>query len=226
MLADNNGYQNLSTGLRQNLGVVDLMDADPGSARRLFLDSLDTAGITGVKSYVPGALLGLALAAGADGDPAVAATLHGVADRHYEQAGRGFEAIEAGLRDRDHARLRATLGDAAFEAVYARGRTLSQAEAVDLATAAAAAFLPLRRRHTVRCRNESGRSWRCWPAGRPTPRSPGNWSCRSTPSGRIWSGSGTRPAPGAVQTWPAMPSRPASTQLPLPPESRPVPGPV
>ena len=136
-LADNHGYQNMSAGLRQNLGFVDLMDGDPGSARRLFLDSLDTARITGVKSYVPGALLGLALAAGADGDPAVAATLHGVADEHYEQAGRGFEAIEAGLRDRDHARLRATLGDAAFEAAYARGRTLSQADAIALATAAA-----------------------------------------------------------------------------------------
>ncbi len=136
-LAGNHRYQNLSAGLRQNLGVVDLMAADPGSARRLFLDSLDTARITGVTAYVPGALLGLALAAGADGDPAVAVTLHGAADEHYEQSGRGFEAIEAGLRDRDHARLRAALGDDAFEAAYARGRTLSQADAIALATAAA-----------------------------------------------------------------------------------------
>ena len=136
-LADNHGYQNMSTGLRQNLGVVDLMDADPRSARRLFLDSLDMARITGVKAYVPGALLGLALSVGTDGDAAVAATLHGIADEHYEQAGRGFEAIEAGLRDRDHARLRATLGDSAFDAAYTRGRTLSQADAIALATATA-----------------------------------------------------------------------------------------
>ena len=136
-LADNLGYQNMSVGLRQNLGFVDLIDADPRSARRLFLASLDTARITGVKSYVHAALLGLALAAGADGDPTVAATLHGVADEHCEQAGRAFAAIEAGLRDRDHARLRATLGDAAFEAAYPRGRTLSQADAIALATAAA-----------------------------------------------------------------------------------------
>jgi predicted ATPase/DNA-binding CsgD family transcriptional regulator len=136
-LADDHGYQNMSTGLRQNLGVVDLMDADPGSARRHFLDSLDTARLTGVKAYVHAALLGLALAAGADGDPTIAATLHGGADESYEQAGRGFEAIEAGLRARDHARLRATLGDAAFEAAYTRGRKLSQADAIALATAAA-----------------------------------------------------------------------------------------
>jgi predicted ATPase/class 3 adenylate cyclase/DNA-binding CsgD family transcriptional regulator len=44
---------------------------------------------------------------------------------------------EAELRDRDHAHLRATLGDAAFEAAYRHGRTLSQADAIALATAAA-----------------------------------------------------------------------------------------
>ena len=142
--------------------------AIPRNARRLFLDSLDTARITGVKSsYVHGALLGLALAAGADGDPAVAATLHGVADEQYEQAGRVFEATEAGLRDRDHARLRATLGDAAFEAAYRHGRTLSQADAIALATAAAepdprvASTVtlppPARRRRTVRTRPLSER---------------------------------------------------------------------
>ena len=136
-LADALGYQNLSAGLHQNLGLIDLIDADSRNARRHFLNSLDIARITGVTSYVHGALLGLALAAGGDGDPTIAATLHGAADEHYEQAGRAFEALEAELRDRDHARLRHTLGDAAFEAAYARGRTLSQAEAIALATAAA-----------------------------------------------------------------------------------------
>ena len=137
MVADNLRYPNLSAGLRENLGFVDLIDADPRNARRHFTASLDTARITGVTSYVHGALLGLALAAGADGDPAVAAALHGVADERYERAGRAFETIEAGLRDRDHAQLRATLGDDAFEAAYRRGRTLSQADALALAAAAA-----------------------------------------------------------------------------------------
>src|SRR5262249_53257446 len=126
--------QNIATPVGQNLGPVDLVAADPRPARRHFLDSLHAARITGVKSYVHGALLGLALAAGADGDPTIAATLHGIADEHYEQAGRGFEAIEAGLRDRDHARLRARLGDATFETAYRQGRTLSQADAIALAT--------------------------------------------------------------------------------------------
>jgi predicted ATPase/class 3 adenylate cyclase/DNA-binding CsgD family transcriptional regulator len=137
-LADDHGYPNMSVGLLQNLGFVELIDADPRSARRFFIASLDIARITGVKSYfVNAALLGLALAAGADGDPTVAATLHGVADEHCEQAGRAFAAIEVGLRDRDRTRLRATLGDAGFEAAYSRGHTLSQADAVALATAVA-----------------------------------------------------------------------------------------
>jgi predicted ATPase/class 3 adenylate cyclase/DNA-binding CsgD family transcriptional regulator len=137
-LADKFGYLSMSVGLSQNLGLVELADASPRAARLLFLKSLDTARSTGVKSsYFNAALLGLALAAGADGDPAVAATLHGVADEHYEQAGRVFEAAEAGLRDRDQAQLRATLGDDAFEVAYRRGRTLSAADAVAVATAAA-----------------------------------------------------------------------------------------
>ena len=137
MLADNLGYPNLSPAVLQNLGFVDLIDANARLARRHFLHSLDTARITGIRSYVHNALLGLALAAGADGDPAIAATLHGVADEQYEQAERIFQAVEAGLRDRDHARLRGALGDAAFEVAYTRGRTLSQADAIALAIAAA-----------------------------------------------------------------------------------------
>jgi DNA-binding CsgD family transcriptional regulator len=139
MLADDNGYQTLSGGVRENLGFIDLIDADPSNAARHFTASLNTARITGVTSYIHGALLGLALAAGADGDPAVAATLHGIADERYERAGRGFESIEASMRDHDHARLRATLGDAAFEASYQRGRTLSRAEADVIALVTAVA---------------------------------------------------------------------------------------
>jgi predicted ATPase/DNA-binding CsgD family transcriptional regulator len=128
LLADNHGYQTLSGGLQENLGFIDLLDAEPGDARRHFTASLTKARSTGVTSHIHGALLGLALAAGAGGDPAVAATLHGIADERRERAGRAVESIEADLRDRDHAHLRATLGDAGFEAAYQRGRALSQGE--------------------------------------------------------------------------------------------------
>jgi hypothetical protein len=92
-LAEDLGYQHLSDALRENLDFVDLIDGKPRDARRLFIDILERARITGVTSYVHAMLLGLALA-----------------------------------------------------------------------------------------------------AGRPTPRSPGGGSCRSTRSDLIWSGSGTRPA--------------------------------
>jgi predicted ATPase/class 3 adenylate cyclase/DNA-binding CsgD family transcriptional regulator len=137
MLAESLGYQHLLAGVHENMGFVDLIDADPRSARRHFVGILDSARTTGLKSWVHGALLGVALAAGADADPTVAATLHGVADEQYEQAGRAFGAIESRLRDRDHAQLRATLGDAAFEVAYRHGRALSQADGIALAAAAA-----------------------------------------------------------------------------------------
>jgi predicted ATPase/DNA-binding CsgD family transcriptional regulator/tetratricopeptide (TPR) repeat protein len=138
VIADSLGYPNVSVGLQENLGFVELIDGDARAARRHFLRSLDMAGTTGTKSaYFQGALLGLALAAGADSDPTVAATLHGVADEHYEQAGRAVGATERPLRDRDHAQLRATLGDTTFEAAYAHGRTLTLADAITLATPAA-----------------------------------------------------------------------------------------
>ncbi len=99
---------------------------------------------------------------------------------------------EAGLRDRDHAAARATLDDAA----YWHGRTLSQAEAIALALSAAQpAPGPCRRAvQPARSRPESGRSWRCWPAERATPRSRRRSSLRLTRCGRTWTGSGTRPA--------------------------------
>ncbi len=127
-------YPSLSVAMQMQLGYLDL-PADPGSARRHFAASLDTARITGVKSYVHAALLGLALAVSADGDPSVAATLHGVADERYEQTGRAVATFDAPLRDSDQAQLVVILGEAAFEAAYRRGRTLSQADGIALAVA-------------------------------------------------------------------------------------------
>jgi len=129
-------YPSLSVAMRMQLGYLDMAD-DPGRARRHFTASLDAARVTGVRSYVHAALLGLALAVSADGDPAVAATLHGVADERYEQAGRAVAAFDAPLRDHDQAQLRVTLGDAAFEAAYRHGRALSQADGIALAVATA-----------------------------------------------------------------------------------------
>jgi predicted ATPase/class 3 adenylate cyclase/DNA-binding CsgD family transcriptional regulator len=136
-VAEAHGYQHLSAAAEMNLGYAYLMNVDAASARRLLIGVLDRARATSEMTWVSGALLGLALAAGADADPAVAATLHGAADRQYEQAGQAFDAKESTMRATDHARLRDALGEAAFDAAYQHGRTLSQADALTLAAGTA-----------------------------------------------------------------------------------------
>ncbi len=132
-LADAHGYQHLSAAAQMNLGFAYLLNSDAASARRLLVAVLDSARAASEVTWVHNALLGLALAAGVDADPSVAATLHGAADHQYEQAGQAFETRELTMRASGHARLRDALGDAAFDAAYARGRTLSQADAIALA---------------------------------------------------------------------------------------------
>ena len=136
-VADAHGYQHLSAAAEMNLGFAHLMNGDAASARGLLVGVLDRAHATSETTWVDSALLGLALAAGADAAPAVAVTLHGAADHQYEQAGQAFDAKESKMRDRDHARLRDALGEAAFATAYQRGRTLSRADAIALALSTA-----------------------------------------------------------------------------------------
>jgi predicted ATPase/class 3 adenylate cyclase/DNA-binding CsgD family transcriptional regulator len=132
-VAEAHGYQHPAAAVAANLGFVNLMGGDAASGRRLLISVLDTARATGEKTFVPLAVFGLALAAGADGDPIVAAALHGAADHLYERAGQAFDAVDLGLRSSDHARLLGALGQAAFDAARQRGRVLSQADAIALA---------------------------------------------------------------------------------------------
>jgi predicted ATPase/class 3 adenylate cyclase/DNA-binding CsgD family transcriptional regulator len=136
-VANAHGYQHLSAAAEMNLGFAYLMNGDAASARRLLVCVLDRAQATSEMTWVHGAFLGLALAAGTDAEPAVAATLHGAADHQYEQAGQAFDAKESKLRDSAHDRLLATLGKAAFDAAYQHGRTLSQTDALALALSTA-----------------------------------------------------------------------------------------
>ena len=213
--AEANGYQHLAAGVAANLGFAHLMDADAASARPQLVSVLDAARATGEEGFVHVAVLGLALAVGADGDPAVAATLHGAADQQYEQTGQAFDTVDLRLRASHHARLVKALGDAEFDAARQRGRSLSRAEAVALAlstaqpvpapepaetgTEAGLARSPRpRTARQARCRPVSARSWRCWPAERATPGSRRPCSSRLTRCARTWTGSGTRPAPATA----------------------------
>ncbi len=73
--------------------------------------------------------MGLALTATHLGDLKRAATLHGAFDARQFPV----EALEIGLRDADHVRLRAELGDGAFEIAYQAGRALPLDDAFALA---------------------------------------------------------------------------------------------
>ena len=132
-VAEAHGYRHLAAGVAVNLGFTYLLDGDAAHARPLLISVLDAARATGEKTYVNVAILGLALAVGPYGDPAVAATLHGAADHQYEQAGQAFDDVDERLRASHRARLRDALGEAAFDAAYQRGRSLSQADAMVLA---------------------------------------------------------------------------------------------
>jgi predicted ATPase/class 3 adenylate cyclase/DNA-binding CsgD family transcriptional regulator len=132
-VAEAHGYQHVAAAVAADLGFVHLMDGDVAAARRLLIGVLDMARASGEKSFTHMAIFGLAVAASADGDPTVAATLYGAADHQYEQAGQAFDAFDAELRAGAHARLLDKLGEAALDAAGRRGRALSQADAITLA---------------------------------------------------------------------------------------------
>jgi DNA-binding CsgD family transcriptional regulator/tetratricopeptide (TPR) repeat protein len=136
-VAETHGYQHLSAAAEMNLGFAYLLNEDAASARRLLVGVLDRARATSETTWVHNALLGLAMAAAADADPAVATTLYGAADHQYKHAGHAFDARESKIRASDQARLRDALGEAAFDVAYTRGRTLSQADAIALAVSTA-----------------------------------------------------------------------------------------
>jgi predicted ATPase/class 3 adenylate cyclase/DNA-binding CsgD family transcriptional regulator len=136
-VTDAHGYQHVAAAVTANLGFAHLMDDDAASARRLLISVLERMRATGEKTFVHVAVLGLALAASADGNPGVAATLHGAADQLYERAGQAYDALELGLRAADHAGLLDLLGQAAFDAACQVGRTLGEADAVALAMSTA-----------------------------------------------------------------------------------------
>ena len=107
-----------------SLGLVEYLDGDPLRARTLFLEALASASRLGYSVNAAFAVLGLALAELPLGDAARSALLHGAADARFEQLGHAIESTEAELRDDDHLRLRAVMGDKAFVQAYQEGHRM------------------------------------------------------------------------------------------------------
>jgi predicted ATPase/DNA-binding CsgD family transcriptional regulator len=112
-----------------NLGLAEYLGGSLEGAGALFAESLDLARRMGMKSSTAYALLGLALAGRGGDGPGWSARLHGAADQALADLGQTIEPLEGRLADADRQRLRAVMGDAAFEAEYAAGRTLDLASA-------------------------------------------------------------------------------------------------
>jgi predicted ATPase/DNA-binding SARP family transcriptional activator len=105
------------------LGFASYLDNADTEARAMFDQSLAIAQRNGNQLMVAYAELGRALLASRAGDPQTAAKLHGAADAIHDRLGTRFDSLEARLRDADLTRLRAALGDTAFEAAYNAGRS-------------------------------------------------------------------------------------------------------
>jgi hypothetical protein len=104
------------------LGFASYLDNADADARAMFDQSLHIAQRDGDQLMVAYAHLGLALVASRAGDAQTAATLHGAADAAHGKLGTRLDSLESRLRDTDLARLRATLGDTAFQTAYNAGQ--------------------------------------------------------------------------------------------------------
>ena len=109
-----------------NLGLAEYLGGSSGAAEALFAEALDLARRMGMKAHTAYALIGLAMA-GRGADPGWSARMHGTADQVLADLGHALEPLEAQLADLDRQQLRATMGEAAFEAEYAAGRAFDPA---------------------------------------------------------------------------------------------------
>jgi tetratricopeptide (TPR) repeat protein len=115
-----------------NLGLAEYLGGSPGAAQEQFAESFDLARRVRMRAGTAYALIGLAMAAG-PAQEVRSARLHGAADAALAALGETVDAVEGRLRDADHQRLRASMGDRAFAAEYAAGQALTPEDILVLA---------------------------------------------------------------------------------------------
>jgi predicted ATPase/DNA-binding SARP family transcriptional activator len=116
------------------LGFASYLDNADADAQAMFDQTLAIAQRTGDQLMVAYAHLGHALIASRAGNAQTAASLHGAADAIQDRLGTRFDSLESELREADLARVRAALGDTAFEIAYSAGHSPD----LDVAAAAVA----------------------------------------------------------------------------------------
>ena len=116
-----------------NLGLAECLNGSLNAAEALFTESLDLATRMRMTASTAYALIGLAMADTSGTRTSRSARLHGAADQALAVLGETLEPLERGLCDHDCQRLRSTMGQKAFEAEYATGKSLTTDEVLALA---------------------------------------------------------------------------------------------
>ena len=116
-----------------NLGLAEYLNGSLNAAEALFTESLDLAARLRMTASTAYALIGLAMANTSQARTSRSARLHGAADHALAELGETLEPLERGLRDVDCQRLRAAMGNQAFDAEYTTGKSLTTDEVLTLA---------------------------------------------------------------------------------------------
>ena len=111
-----------------NLGLAEYLDGSPKAAWALLVESFELTTRAGMRAQVAYTLIGLAMVGRGGASPTWRARLHGAADQTLADLGETLEPLEARLAGQNRERLRAAMGDEAFEAEYAVGRALDAAQ--------------------------------------------------------------------------------------------------
>ena len=114
-----------------NLGAIALLTGRHDEAEELFDRGVELSRELGFLSGIAYSVEGLAAVAAARGDGVRAAKLLGAAHLLGERSGVHLEPFEQELHDRTVAAARELLGDAAFDAAFAAGRTALGREALE-----------------------------------------------------------------------------------------------
>jgi predicted ATPase/DNA-binding CsgD family transcriptional regulator/tRNA A-37 threonylcarbamoyl transferase component Bud32 len=136
-LASEVGERRVVTYSRLQLATLAMMRGEFGTARQWYEEGLATALDMGLTNYIASGLKGLGCVAAAQGLPTWAALLWGTAEPLHEslseaipQTGGYLVAIPQTLYDRMVAEVRRQLGEAAFTAASARGRSMTPEQAL------------------------------------------------------------------------------------------------
>jgi predicted ATPase/DNA-binding CsgD family transcriptional regulator len=123
------GGERFLTGVNQhNLGQTALLLGDLETAEAQFVKAFEAGRQLGTLKLSLHSLVGLANVATAGGHQVAAARLLGCADAAFTRAGYALHPADQGPRDGLEARLRASLGDAAYEELHAQGSRLDPEE--------------------------------------------------------------------------------------------------